>query len=215
MATDAELIYGDPGYEGDTYDPESITRFADADYYRAKIAEFQQTLNNVDAAYRQLAQIYQIPGLSEDIWYEALLAIEDYNARRSQFVITAEAINAASAAANMAGFRMPVVSIPQTLGLAPLALAGVGAAVAGAAALIVWGVEWIRGANAIAMRISMLETLSPGDRALAVNAALETERILAQTEAGPLANIAGIVKWAGIGLAAFFLYRAFERYKSR
>jgi hypothetical protein len=210
---DSSLIYGDPGYAGDTFDPESLTRFADADYYRNKISEFQATLNAVDLASAQLRRVYEIDGLPEDIWYEALSLLNDYESRRGQFVLAAEAINLASAAANAAGFRMPVVSLPQTLGIAPIALAGIGAAVAGAAALITWGVAWINGAHATAMRIGMLETLAPEDRAKAVAAALEIERAQAAAD-NPLSTIALTVRWIAIAAVGFFVWKAYQQYAS-
>lgn len=211
---DSSLLYGDEGYAGDTYDPESLTRFADADYYRQKIREFQATLNAVDAAAAQLRRVYEIDGLPEEVWYDALSMLNDYEGRRTQFVLTAEAINLASAAANASGFRMPSVSLPQTLGIAPLALAGVGAAVAGAAALIAWGVAWINGAHATAMRIAMLESLAPEDRAKAVNAALEIERAQAAAD-NPLSTIALTVRWVAIAAVGFFVWKAYQGYSGK
>jgi hypothetical protein len=207
---DSSIVYGDAGYTGDTYDPDSLTRFADADYYRSKISEFQATLNAVDLASMQLRRVYEIPGLPEDIWYEALALLNDYEARRGQFVLAAEAINLASAAANASGFRMPSVTVPQTLGIAPIALAGIGAAVAGAAALIAWGVSWINGAHATAMRIGMLETLAPEDRAKAVAAALEIERAQAAAD-NPLSTIALTVRWVAIAAVGFFVWKAIQQ----
>jgi len=204
---DRSLLYGDEGYTGDTFDPDSPSRFFDADYYRTKIREFQATLNAVDAASQALNQIYQIDGLPEDVWYDALVLLQDYQDHRTQFVIATEAINAAAAAANALGVRMPVVQMPQTLGAVPLV--AVGAAVAGAAALVAWGVSWINSAYEVAGRVQLLQTLSEPDRAKVVHSMLAIDQARAAAES-PLASIAGIVKWVALAGVAFIAWRLIE-----
>lgn len=189
------------------YDPNSVTRFAEPDYYRDKIREFQVSLNQLsDTAeqMRALAALPIAPEYNQDVydWLDA------YEAKRWQFVTTAEAINAASQTANALGIRMPVLSLPQGLNAAPLAIAGVAGAVAAAAALIAWATDMIVSARAIAGRMAIIEGLSPDQQAVALKAEQEIAR--AQASNTPLSQIATVVKWGAIVVAGFFALQAWR-----
>jgi hypothetical protein len=192
-------------YTGECYDPESIARFAEPDYYRNKIREFQQTLDSLSQTASQMQQLAAIDSPERDL-IESWLA--DYESKRWQFVTTAEAVNAAAEAANAAGLRMPVLSIPQGLAAAPLLVAGVAGAVAVAAGLIAWATERIAQAREIASRMAMIEDLPEDQRAAAL--AAEQKIALAQATSSPITQIADIVKWVALGVAAFFAFRAWR-----
>jgi hypothetical protein len=134
--------------------------------------------------------------------------LDDYEAKRWQFIAAAESLNAAAQAANALGFRMPVVTVPQGLAAAPLVIAGVASAVAVAAGLIAWAVDRIAQARAIAQRMALIAELPPEKRAEAIAAEQRIE--LAQMSASPISRIADIVKWVAIGVAVYFGYQAWK-----
>ena len=125
----AEAGYGFTG----TNSPVSLS------YYQQKIVEFQNLLNGMDKAYTAANDLYWEnidPALSEDL----KKYLEDFDSKKWEFRAAAEALNLAVNGANLVGADFPNVTVPSTLGVVPLVAAGViAAAVATAAALIVWG----------------------------------------------------------------------------
>jgi hypothetical protein len=192
-------------YTGDCYDPESVTRFAEPNYYRDKIREFQQTMNALAETASVMRSLADTPSPEQDLIQSWL---DDYEAKRWQFIAAAESLNAAAQAANALGFRMPVVTVPQGLAAAPLVIAGVASAVAVAAGLIAWAVDRIAQARAIAQRMALIAELPPEKRAEAIAAEQRIE--LAQMAASPISRIADIVKWVAIGVAVYFGYQAWK-----
>lgn len=219
MATQAEQLYSDTAYTGDVTDPESLTRFADLGYYRNKILEFQNAMNAADSTIQSLSLLldqmstFQGPLMQEDQFAldDARAILDEFNGKKGQFRAAAMAINAASETANALGVRMPVVSVPQTLAIAPVALAAIAGAVALGASLIIWLAGAIPRARAAAGRVAMIDSMPAELKAEAVKREQEIALAEAQANQSPLMSIAGIVKWVAIGAAIWFGYQAFTK----
>lgn len=206
-ATDREILYGDAGYTGETVDAGSLARFADADYYRGKILEFQQYLNALAATADTLQALGgQVSGTALAADIDAWLA--DLLSNRMALMVAAETVNAAAQSINALGGRMPVLAIPQNLSALPVAaIAAIAAAIAGTAWAISYAVEKMSAARALIARKETLALLPEDARA----AALAADQQIAAVQAsamGPLGAIMNVVKWAAIGVAAFFAYKA-------
>lgn len=189
----------------DTTSPLSI------DYYRQKVVEFQQVINALDETGRTVDAL--IRGVGPGELADDLIALQsEFLDKKSQIKIAAEAINFAASGANAIGIRFPVLSLPQTLGAAPIvAGAAIAAAVAAAAGIIVWGREWILGVNQRLREAELLKQVPDADRAKVAQAILQTDAAVAQANESPLASIAGIVKWVALGVAAFYAFEAFKK----
>lgn len=211
----------DASYSGDT----SLTGTTFA-YFRDKATQFQAILNAVDSA-AQVAQT-AIENSTDDAFVGDMVALlSDYDAKKTAFKVAAEGINAGAAVINGMGGRFPVLSIPAGLGFVPFVVpAATVAALGAAAALIVWGNTWLQGVNARLLLSAQSqasvaaanEISDPAmrDRALAEAsrsqaAAAEVQAAADAANASPLSSVAGIVKWAALGLAAWMAYSAFRR----
>jgi len=181
-------------------------------YYQKKIVEFQNLLNGMDAAARaaQSALLDDIdPKLSADLQ----TYLDDFDSKKWEFRAAAEALNLAVNGANLLGADFPNVTVPSTLGVVPLVAAGViAAAVATAAALIVWGNTWLQGLN---QRIRDQELLAqvtdPAKKDALIKTQLEVEAAAAEANASPLSSISNIVKWLAIGAVAYFAFSAYKQ----
>ena len=181
-------------------------------YYQQKIVEFQNILNGMDAAARaaQSALLDDIdPKLSADLQ----TYLDDFDSKKWEFRAAAEALNLAVNGANLLGADFPNVTVPSTLGVVPLVAAGViAAAVATAAALIVWGNTWLQGLN---QRIRDQELLAqvtdPAKKDALIKTQLEVEAAAAEANASPLSSISNIVKWLAIGAVAYFAFSAYKQ----
>lgn len=191
MLGDAGLPNDDASYTGEV-DPSSFS----VQYWRDKATEFQRVLNAVDETARTAADFMAVTNDQGAI--EALSsALSEYEMQKTALRIAAEGINLGASAINAAGGRFPSLSIPQGLGILPLALpAAAIAAFAAAATLIAWGVKWIEGVNERMRYAALMQGNDP-----------EITRILARGEAAqlaaqqsPITAISGAVKWVGIGV---------------
>lgn len=182
------------------------------DYVRAKAMEFQATMNALDQGYR--AATDALESMATDPGEAEYLAtwIADFLEKRSAFKSAAEAINLGAAAFNAAGGRLPVMSIPQTLGVLPaLAVpAAIAAALGVAAGLVVWGRDALSGLRAWFSRQQLLDAAGPEQRAQFARAMLEADTAAQTAESGTLANLAPIVKWGALAVAAFLAYRVWQ-----
>jgi hypothetical protein len=184
------------------------------DYYRNKVKEFQDILDNMDAT----AAIARYT-IDEDISPELTQSLQDYlasyDAKKGEFRVAAEALNFAIAGANAIGGGFPTVNIPAGLaglGFIPLAAgAAVAGALAVAAALIVWGREWIKGVNERMKQESLIKSVPEDKRAALAQSIVQTDATVKASEASPLTSIAGIVKWGAIAIAAYFAFQAFNK----
>ena len=204
-------MLGESPATGPYDEPTDATSPLSLDYYRQKVREFQQVINALDETGRTVDALIQEVGPGE--LADDLIALQsEFAAKKSQIKIAAEAINFAASGANAIGIRFPVLSLPQTLGAAPIvAGAAIAAAVAAAAGIIVWGREWILGVNQRLREAELLKQVPDADRAKVAQAILQTDAAVAQANESPLASIAGIVKWVALGVAAFYAFEAFKK----
>lgn len=187
------------------------------DYYRNKVKEFQDILDNMDATAAIARDTIDL-----DISPELTQSMQDYIAqfedKKGEFKIAAEALNFAIQGVNAIGGNFPSLSIPAGLaglGFVPLAAgAAVAGALAVAATLIVWGKEWIKGVNERMKQESLLQSVPPEKRQALAQKILETDATVKASEGSPLANIASIVKWAAIAAAAYFAFQAYNKTKA-
>jgi hypothetical protein len=184
-------------------------------YFAEKAREFQQLVNALDATDREVDNL--IGALPESALLDELVeqkaALEG---KKGQIKLIAEAVNFAANGLNQLGANLPTINLPQTLGAAPLVVAGAAAAaVAAAAAIIVWGKAWIDGINQRLRNAELLASVPEADRGRVAEAVLKTDIALAQANQSPLASVAGIVKWVAIGAVAFFAYQAWTQYSGR
>lgn len=181
-------------------------------YYQQKIVEFQNLLNGMDTAAKaaQSALWDDIdPKLSADL--QAYL--DDFDSKKWEFRAAAEALNLAVNGANLVGADFPNVTVPQTLGVVPLVAAGViAAAVATAAALIVWGNTWLQGLNQRLRDQELIASVTdPVKRDKLIQTQMEVDQAAAEANASPLSSISNIVKWLAIGAVAYFAFSAYKQ----
>jgi hypothetical protein len=208
MATQSEILFGDVGYTG-AQPAEGLARFADLDYYRAKILEFQVQLNALAATADTILSLrdqVQEGDLRDGL--DAWLA--DFYDNRGRLQLAADAVNAASTGADALGIRIPSISMPQQLSaLPPAVLALIAAAAAGVAWSISYAIAKVSEARALVSRNELLATL-PDDQKAAAIAASDQIATAQANAGGPLANIANVVKWLAIGAAVWFSFRALQ-----
>lgn len=206
MLNDARYITGgdDESYDGSVSDS-----LFSMDYYREKARQFQQTMNQVDEAMRA-ANIAYNANISPEVNAQLLDLQNEFLAKRAQFRVTAEAINAGASVINSAGGRFPQLSIPQTLGLGPLvlplaAIAAIGVAVG----LITWGAQFVSGVNERLMYARQVQGLTPAQQN-ELNVATAKAKA-AQNAMGWLTGGYGsLVKYGLYGLAAFLAWKAWQ-----
>lgn len=202
-----------PGTLGDAWgaepQPESTSPLS-MDYYRNKAREFQVIMDQLDRTYWAASGALGTGALDATTAAALESALADFESRRRTIKLTAEAINAGAATINALGGRFPSLSIPGTLGLPPLlAPAAMVAAIGTAAALIVWGSQWISGVNERLRRAQVIEAATPEQRARIVESIADTDNAVTTTESSILASVAPVVKWVAVGIGAFLLYRAY------
>jgi len=180
------------------------------DYYRQKVVEFQALLNNLQGA--QEAVIGLIDYGPVEIRSELTALLDELDGKIGRYRQVAEALNFGINGINKVGAGFPTLTIPNGLGIAPLVVAGgIGAAVAVAAALIVWGYAWIQKAQVIAQRAQLYGYLTPEQRAIVAQKAIEIDQAAQSSASSPLTSIASIAKWAGIAAVTYFAYQAYQK----
>jgi hypothetical protein len=190
--------------------PEATSPFA-MDYYRRKAVEFQELIVALDRSYWAASGALGTGALDATTAAALEAALSDYESRRTVLRVTAEAINAGAAAINALGGRFPSLSIPGTLGLPPLvAPAALVAAIGTAAALIVWGSQWMSGVNDRLRRAQVIDAATPEQRARIVEAMADSDNAVSVASGSFLASLAPTAKWIAIGIGAFLLYRAYS-----
>lgn len=190
--------------------PAATSPFA-MDYYRRKAVEFQELIVALDRSYWAASGALGTGALDATTAAALEAALSDYESRRTALRVTAEAINAGAAAINALGGRFPSLSIPGTLGLGPLvAPAALVAAIGTAAALIVWGSQWMSGVNDRLRRAQVIDAATPEQRARIVESMAESDNSVSIASGSFLASLAPTAKWIAIGIGAFLLYRAYS-----
>lgn len=196
--------HDDTSYEGE----QSDSAFS-MDYYRSKAREFQDVLNQVDAA-ATAARIAIDSQVDDDLTRDLVGMLQEFDAKKLTFRLTAEGINAGAALINSMGGRFPTLSIPQGLGIAPFVIpAAAVAAIATAATLITWGVSWIDGVKQRMLYAQLTEKGTPEQQGELARALALAESAQRSSQESPLSSIAGIVKWGAIALGAWLAYQAF------
>lgn len=199
---DARMPNDDASYEG-----EQSTSLLSMDYYRNKAREFQVLMNALDEGYRAAANTLQI-GVDDETAAYLRDWIAEFESRRGYLRTIAEGINLASNAINSAGGRMPVLSVPNTLGLVPIAIGAAGvAAFAAAAAAITWGAQFISGLNQRMAQAQLLDAASPAARD---RIAVEVSRVQAANSAfgmSSLTALAPLLKWGAVAVAAWMAWK--------
>lgn len=181
-------------------------------YYQQKIVEFQNLLNGMDAA-AQAAQSALWDDIDPQLSKDLQAYLDDFDSKKWEFRAAAEALNLAINGANLVGADFPNITIPQTLGVVPLVAAGViAAAVATAAALIVWGNTWLQGLNQRLRDQELIASVTdPAKRDKLIAAQIEVEQATVEANASPLSSISNIVKWLAIGAVAYFAFSAYKQ----
>jgi len=180
------------------------------DYYRQKVVEFQALLNNLQGA--QEAVIGLIDYGPVEVRPELMALLDELDGKIGRYRQVAEALNFGINGLNRVGANFPTLTIPNGLGVAPLVVAGgIGAAVAVAAALIVWGYAWIQKAQVLAQRAQLYGYLTPEQKAIVAQKAIEVDQAAQASESSPLTSVANIAKWVGIAAVAYFAFQAYQK----
>jgi hypothetical protein len=206
-------VYGafDPG-TGEGWD-EPIVKPAtplSVDYYKQKVVEFQNLLYNLQNAREGMIGLVDYGPV--EIRPELTALLDELDGKIGRYRQVAEALNFGINGINKVGAGFPTLTIPNGLGVAPLVVAGgIGAAVAVAASLIVWGYAWIQKAQVLARQAQLYGYLTPEQRAIVAQKALEIDQAAAASESSPLTSVANIAKWVGIAAVAYFAYQAYQK----
>lgn len=215
---------GDVGPHDDaSYGGEVSDSVFSLDYYRTKAREFQVLMNQLDlsaAAAQTVLDAYgeqQEDGtslISDDLACDLINRLEEFDNRKTLLRGTAEAINMAAAGINMVGGRFPQLSVPSGLGFLPAiaAPAALVAAIGTAAALVVWGAQWMQGLNdrlKTAVYLNAVE--DPVKKAALVQALAASDAAIATSSGTGLSNIAGMVKWSALAVAAYLAYSVWSK----
>lgn len=202
---DAGASNDDASYGGALPDPATLS----LDWFRKQYSDFQSAMTRADEAYQAGSAAFILTG-DEGIAY--LLA--DYDSKASQIKALALTLNQGAEVVNAIGGRVPVLSIPRTLGALPLAIP---AAVLAAAAAVSYWFTWSRGfASGMAEGIAAARAAAVQAGATPdVVAAIDAEAAKAQQAASsifgnPLGSLAGVVKLGVIGGLAYLAWRSFN-----
>lgn len=184
------------------------------DYYRAKVAEFQTMLIQLDTVSEIASGLLwsaeaDDPEFSADIQF----MLDEFDTKKSTFRTVAEALNFGIEGINRLGVDFSKVAIPKGLGAVPLAAAaGIAGALALAASLIVWGRDWIAGVNERAKRAQLLDLITNPDRKSSVAENLaRLDQAQSAADSSPLGSIATMIKWGAIAAAVWFAYSAYSK----
>ncbi len=186
------------------------------DYYRQKINEFQNVLVQMDSA-AEGAQGLIDAGVNDVSLLEDLNALlAEYDLKKGYFRTAAEGLNFAISGVNLVGANFPAVKIPRGMNAIPLvAAAGIAAALAVAAGLIVWGRDWIKSVDERARRSQILEAVPEGpQRAQVAQSMAQIDGAVREADASPLGSIAQIVKWVAIAGLVYFGLQTFKELKA-
>ena len=183
----------------------------DIGYFQTKVIEFQQMMTDLDRTASAVKELKAL-GIEDDQLDQALV---EFDAKKSSFRTAAEALNFAVNGLNKFGGNLPTVAVPSGLGVVPVvAIAAVSGAVAVAAALIVWGRDWIAGVNNRAnIALGLANITDPQQRAQAAAAVARIAATNDSAQTSPLSSIANIVKWVAIAAVAYFAFAAYQKAK--
>ena len=209
MATTYDEL-GNVIFSDDAGIPAAMPNPTELNYYKQKLAEFQSMLFELDNTAESAFRIMALTPDTETAT-EMQTLLDQWDGKRYQFKIAAEGINLAIAGANTFNVDFKKLTIPAGLGAAPVALAGIAAAVAAAAILLVWGRDWIAGVNERAKLSLQYDNLTPEVRDQVIQEQVKIEESQRAANESPISVIAGSIKWIAIAAVAFFAYRAFSK----
>jgi hypothetical protein len=191
---------------------EPTTSMMSLDYYKTKVIEFQDVLYNLDNTAAIVANLID-EQISPELSVDLQSFMQQYDNKKGYYRTAAEALNLAINGVNVFGAGLPSVRVPAGLAMAPIAMgAAVAAALAAAAALVVWGKEWIVGVNDRLKTELLLGKISdPVKRDAATAALLLTEANAKAAQGSSLSQISNIVKWVAIGALAYFAFQAYSK----
>lgn len=196
----------------DTPVNEPTTSIMSLNYYKTKVIEFQDVLYNLDNTAAIVANMID-EQISPELTVDLQSFMQQYDNKKGYYKTAAEALNLAINGVNVFGAGLPSVRVPAGLAMAPIAMgAAVAAALAAAAALVVWGKEWIVGVNDRLKTELLLGKISdPAKRDAAAAALLQTEANAKAAQGSPLSQISNIVKWVAIGALAYYAFQAYSK----
>lgn len=199
MLGDAGVSNDDGSYTGET------GGFLSLDYVREKAREFQLSLTGLDESYRAGLAVQDV---SPSDTIAALLA--EYESKAGELKATAEVINAGAAMINGMGGRMPVLSIPSTLGLPPLVVpAVIATGIAAAAFYVSWSIGY-RSAMTEAIATVQASTADPESKDQ-ITRALQDARAAQGIDAGSIFSaLSGPLKIGAICVLAYLAWRSFN-----
>lgn len=210
------LTLGDAGAPGDdvSYTGDVSESPVSVDWFRNQLRQFQSALVTADQAYQAGSAAFVLTG-DEGI----ALQLAEYDSKAREIKSLAETLNQGAEMVNAMGGRMPVLSIPQTLGVLP-AMVIPAVVVAAALGVGAW-VAWARGfASGIVQGIDSARAAAIDANATAeVVAAIDAERakaVRAQSTGFSLASglFSGtgwtLAKLAAIGGLAWLAWRSFN-----
>jgi hypothetical protein len=179
-------------------------------YYRQKVIEFQNLLINLQNAREGMIGLVDYGPV--EIRPELTALLDELDSKIGRYRQVAELLNLGINGINKVGANFPTLTIPNGLGIAPAAVAaGIGAAIAVAASLIVWGNSWIRNSQRLAREAQLYGYLTPEQRSVVAQSALKIEQSARASEVSPLTSVANITKWVAIAAVAYFAYQAFQK----
>ena len=181
------------------------------DYYRQKVVEFQDILNQMDAV-ANIANSISWETDDQQLAADMDAYLLDFDNKKGSFRTAAEALNFAINGINAVGADFPKLTVPQGLGVVPLvAAAGVAGALAVAAALIIWGRDWIGSVAARAKLGLQLDAIKdPAQRARLAERLALLDQAQSVAEASPISSVASIVKWVAIAAVAYFAIQSYK-----
>jgi hypothetical protein len=180
------------------------------DYYKQKVVEFQNLLNNLQSAREGMIGLADYGPVEYRPALTALL--DELDEKIGRYKAVAETLNFGINGLNRAGAGFPTLKVPSGLGILPMAVAGgIGAAVAVASVLILWGYDWIKRSQYVADQIRLMGYLPPEQRARVAADILKVETAAKASAESPLTSVANITKWVSIAAVAYFAYQAFQK----
>lgn len=194
-----------PGQSSDvSYTGNDGASFFGMEYYRNKVKEFQNVLNELDYSAAVLLDTIQVLQYENfDAAYPLILDYEEFESMKGQFLAAAEAINLGAAGINAMGGRMPELSIPTGLAAPFVIPVAMVAAVGAAVALISWGNSWLEGVNERLHLAATAELITdPATRDRVLQDASKIRASAQRAKSTGIFDMANIAKWVAIGGAA-------------
>ena len=179
------------------------------EYWRFKVQEFQVLLNKLgDAREGMIGLVDYGPA---EIQPELTALLDELDGKIGIYKTTANGLNLAIEAYNAAKLGPLPKLNTTTLGVIPVQIVALTAAIGAAGALIYWGSTWLNHAKELSDRAQLYGYLSPAAREQVALNALKIRQAAEATAVSPLTSISNIAKWVSIAAVAYFAYQAFQK----